>query len=206
MKICILSFGRTGSTSLFRAIFKHLGQDFYRACEPFNYSALKFGQKDENAFEHMCNQNNVFIKTHIHHGPKGKSIDFMHEWIFNFFDKVILLDRKDTIALTESHAYMMYSKSKDWHSKQFYDISTIPTEFIKEWETRICEYKKTINELSIKYDKKIYYYEDIFLDKNMEIIDEIFNYIEIKPNFRIIENDILSDNNKVRLENIKSLI
>ena len=206
MKICILSFGRTGSTSLFRAIFKHLGQDFYRMCEPFNDSAVKFGEKDENAFEHMCNENNVFIKTHIHHRPKGKSIEFMHEWIFNFFDKVILLDRKDTIALTESHAYMKYSKTKDWHRKQFYDISTIPTEFIKEWESRVEYYKKTIKELSIKYNKKIYYYEDIFINKDIEIINEIFNYIEIKPNFKIIENDILSDNNVVRLKNTKALI
>ena len=206
MKICIVSIGRTGSSSLYKAIYKHLPEDYYCISEPFNNTFIRRTKIEENQFDYICNQKNVFIKTSVDHKPKDKSIDFMHEWIFNFFDKIILLDRIDKISVVESYAYLVYSKSKKWHHKQFYDMSKIPPEFIKEWEIRVENYKKTINELSIKYDKKIYYYEDIFLDKNVEIINEIFNYIEIKPNFKIIENDILSDNNKVRLENIKSLI
>jgi hypothetical protein len=206
MKICILSYGRTGSRSLYKTISGHLSEDYYRNHEPFNHSVIRLNKIDENLFDHICNQNNVLIKTFIQHTPKDKSIDFMHEWVFTFFDKVILLDRKDTIALTESYAYLLYSKSKKWHQKQFYDIPTIPTEFIKECEMQIQEYKKTINELSIKYNKKIYYYEDIFINKDMKIINDIFNYVEIKPNLKIIENNILSDNNVVRLKNIKPLI
>jgi hypothetical protein len=203
MKICILSMGRTGSTSLYKTISQHLTDDYYCISEPFNNSVIRLNKIDENQFDYICNQKNVLAKTMVQHIPNNKNINFIDEWIFTFFDKIILLDRIDTNALKESFAYFMYSKSKHWHKKQFYDMSKIPLEFIKEWEIKIEDYKKIINQLSIKYNKKIYYYEDIFLNKNIETINEIFNYIEIKPNFEIIENNILSNNNKVRLENKK---
>jgi hypothetical protein len=198
--------GRTGTTSLYRTIFRHLTEDYYCISEPFNYSAIRLNKINSNQFDYICNQKNVLIKTMVQHIPKGKDINFINEWIFTFFDKVILLDRIDTNALTESFAYWMYSKSNNWHKKEFYDMSKIPQEFVKECETKIIYYKKIINELAVKYDKKIYYYEDIFVNKNIETINEIFNYIEIKPNYEIIENNILSNNNIVRLQNVKSLI
>lgn len=206
MKICILSMGRTGSTSLYKTIERHLIENYYCISEPFNETSIRLNKIDKNQFDYINHQENVLIKTMIQHIPKDKDINFINDWIFTFFDKVILLDRIDTKALTESFAYWMYSKSNNWHKKEFYDISKIPKEFIKEWEIKIENYKKIINELSVEHNKKIYYYEDIFLNKNMEIINEIFNYIEIKPNFKIIENNILSNDNIVRLKNIKSLI
>jgi hypothetical protein len=198
--------GRTGTTSLYRTIVQHLADDYYCISEPFNYSVIRLNKINVNQFDYICNQKNVLVKTLVQQIPKGKDINFINEWIFTFFDKVILLDRIDTNALTESFAYWMHSKSRNWHKREFYDISKIPQEFVKECEIKIINYKKTINELSVKYNKKIYYYEDIFLNKNIEVINEIFNYIEIEPNLEIIETHILSDNNKIRLKNIKSLI
>ena len=199
MKICILSIGRSGSTSLYKAIKSHLTKDYYCISEPFNHSYNRVNKIDENQFDIISSKENVLIKTIINHIPDDKDEDFINEWIFKFFDKVILLDRLDKKLQTESFSYLVHTKSKEWHKKQFYEMSSIPKEVIGEWERRIENLKKNINDLSIKNKKKIYYYEDIFVNKNMDIINEIFNYLELGINEKIINHYIISEEHKVRL-------
>ena len=121
-------------------------------------------------------------------------------WLFSFFDKVILLDRLDKQSQAESFSYLVHTKNKEWHRKQFYNMSLVPNGFIEEWDYRLDNLKKILNDLSVKYNKKIYYYEDIFVDKNMEIINEIFDYLELEINHDVINEYIISDDRKVRLK------
>ena len=130
-----------------------------------------------------------------------------YDWLFSFFDKIILLDRQDKRLQAESFSYMVHTKNKEWHRKQFYNMSLVPNGFIEEWDYRLDTLKKTLIDLSIKHNKKIYYYEDIFVNKNMETINEIFEYLELEINQDIINEYILSDDRKVRLkEKITKLI
>ena len=57
-----------------------------------------------------------------------------------------------------------------------------------------------INELSKRYNKKIYYYEDIFLDNNIETINEIFNLINKSPNNELLNLWVISNEKRVRLK------
>jgi hypothetical protein len=200
MKICILSIGRAGSTSLYNAIKNHLTKDYYCISEPFNHSYNRINKIDENQFDVITSKENVLIKTIINHRPDDKDENFINEWIFKFFDKVILLDRLDIKLQIESFSYLIHTKSKSWHKKQFFDMSLISPDAIKEWEVYIRNHKKTMNDLCVKYNKKIYYYEDIFLIKNPIVIDEIFEYLEIIKNPNIVEKYILSDEHKVRMD------
>lgn len=200
MKICILSIGRSGSTSLYNAIKRHLSNEFYCISEPFNHSYNRVIQIDKNQFEVIESKENVLIKTIINHKPDEKDLDFFNDWIFTFFDKVILLDRLDKKSQIESFSFLMHTNSKSWHKKQYYEMSTIPQKVIDEWDLRIDNYKLKLSELSKKFNKKIFYYEDIFLKKDSTTIKEIFDYLEIKIEQNIIDEFITSENHKVRLD------
>jgi hypothetical protein len=204
MKICILSIGRCGSTSLYTAIVKHLTRHYYCVGEPFNDKINRIFKIDENQFDLISKKENVLIKTILTHKPNGMDSNTFNNWLFTFFDKIILLDRLDKKSQAESFSYLVHTKNKEWHTRQFYNMSLVPNGFIEEWDHRLDNLKKTLGELSIKHNKKIYYYEDIFVDKNMDIINEIFDYLELEIKHDIINEYILSDDRKVRLKEKKN--
>ena len=59
MKICILSTGRSGSTSLYDAIKKHLNEDYYCISEPFNLIHNRMIKIEENQFDIISKKDNV---------------------------------------------------------------------------------------------------------------------------------------------------
>lgn len=206
MKICILSTGRSGSTSLYDAIKKHLNEDYYCISEPFNLIHNRMIKIEENQFDIISKKDNVLVKTIINQIPEDKNEDLINDWVFTFFDKVILLDRLDKESQVESFSFLMYTKNKQWHKKQFYDMSLVPKEFIEEWDSRLVIIKNKLGELSLKHNKKIYNYEDIFVNKNMDVINEIFNYLKIKMDKNIINKFIVSEDCKVRLNEKNRLV
>lgn len=207
MKICILSIGRCGSTSLYTAIVKHLTKHYYCIGEPFNEEINRVNETDKNQIGVISKKENVLIKTILSHKPSEMDDESFYAWLFSFFDKIILLDRQDKRLQAESFSYMVHTKNKEWHRKQFYNMSLVPNGFIEEWDYRLDTLKKTLINLSIKHNKKIYYYEDIFVNKNMDTINEIFKYLELEINQDVINEYILSDDRKVRLkEKITKLI
>jgi hypothetical protein len=199
MKICILSIGRAGSTSLYNTIIRHLGKGYYCIGEPFNDKINRINKIEKNQFDLISKKENVLIKTILTHKPNGMDNDTFNDWIFTFFDKIILLDRLDKKSQAESFSFLIHTKKEEWHKKQFYDISLVPKNFIDEWTDRLENLKKTLLDLSIKYNNKIYHYEDIFVYKNKDVINEIFDYLEITMDENIVNEFILSDNCKVRL-------
>ena len=60
--------------------------------------------------------------------------------------------------------------------------------------------KNKLKELSLTYNTKIYFYEDIFLKIEKKVLYSLLEYIGIQPNNEIIKNTIDSKQFKVRIE------
>ena len=78
-------------------------------------------------------------------------------------------------------------------------MEMVPKDIIDTNIKRLEYSTNKINELSKRYNKKIYYYEDIFLDNNIETINEIFNIINQTPNEELLNLWVFSDEKRVRL-------
>ena len=200
MKICILSTGRAGSTSLYGLLNKHLPSNYYCALEPFNTNMNTINNFSVDQKSIIELKENVLIKTLIGHTQKDIHIEDMYIWIFNYFDEVILLDRVNIQLQVESFSYQEHKKNLKWHDKKRYRMELIPKDVIETNIKRLELSTNKINELSKKYNKKIYYYEDIFIDNNMEIIGEIFNTIKQTPNQDLLNFWVISDEKRVRLK------
>jgi hypothetical protein len=142
---------------------------------------------------------NVIIKTIIGQTQKDIDIEDMYNWLFEHFDTFILLDRLDKQLQVESFSYQSYKNNLTWHDKKRYQMELVPKEVIETNIKRLEYTTNKINELSRRYNKKIYYYEDIFLDNNVETINEIFNLINETPNRDLLNFWVISDEKRVRL-------
>ena len=212
MKICIFASGRCGSTSLFHCIDKHLPKFYYSMYEPFH--RLKKTSELDEFFLDLTKKENVFIKTLVGQGSErfdinnGEAIyngiidiEKLNNWVYNTFDKIILLDRRQEDLQLESMAYHLHlNDDLAWHKKKYYEINKISPILLEYAKKTLENTKKNLVSFGLEHKIKTYYYEDIFVDKNMNVINEIFDYIGIKPNKEMIETYILSEEFKVRLD------
>lgn len=195
MKICILATGRCGSTSLFWCIKDHLHDEYVYLTEPFDGY-----KKNKENIRIDTNTSDVLLKTLVGQIPNEKDGMMVYKWIFETFDKVIILDRKNKIEQTESFAFHTSNKIRDRHNvKRVYYLNGIPDDVINKWEVDLNIASDLLTAYSIDYNSKIYYYEDIFVNKDMLVINEIFNYLELKPIEESINSWLISDNKKVRI-------
>lgn len=195
MKICILATGRCGSTSLFNCIKEHLPNEYLFLMEPFDcYKTSKSG------FTIDIDTKNVLLKTLVGQNPYIEDGVMIYNWIFQTFDKVILLDRKNKQEQTESFVYHTENKTVDKHGKKrYYYLNHISDDKIKKWDLNLSIASQLLETLSTSNNSKIYYYEDIFVNKEESIINEIFDYLELEQIKESIDNWIISDNKKVRV-------
>jgi len=212
MKICILTSGRCGSSSLFNCIDKHLPKFYHSISEPLH--KLKDKSELNEFFLYVSKKDNIFIKAIVGQGSERFSVfedkimyggtnhtEKINSWIYDTFDKIILLDRREKKLQIESMAYHLHlDKDSDWHKKKYYEINKISPSLLKYTENTLEHTKNNLAMFGLNYKIKTYYYEDIFIDKNMNVINEIFDYIGIKPNKEMIETYILSEEFKVRLD------
>ena len=147
MKICILSTGRSGSTSLYNLLVKHLPSDYYCISEPFHIFAEEITKSISEGLIRMnpinlnksyINQKsiietkkNVIIKTIIGQTQKDVDIEDMYNWLFEHFDTFILLDRLDKQLQVESFSYQSYKNNLTWHDKKRYQMELVPKEVIE---------------------------------------------------------------------------
>lgn len=201
MRICIIATGRCGSSSLFNCIKEHLTDDYTFLIEP-----LDPYHKTEEDLSSYDNTNNILIKMLLGQTPlkkNRKNAMLFYESIFKTFDKVIILDRKNKVEQSESFAYHTVNKTKDKHdTKRIYNLDFISKDMLNEWQLDLIVASDLLEVISVNNNKKIYYYEDIFVDKNISIVNEIFHYLELKPIEKVINDWILLDNKKVRITNI----
>lgn len=215
MKIAILTSARTGSTSLYRLIEKHIRNlKFICVSEPFNNEWRSVDGLKTYDIDFFENLDNVFIKTFV--SPNQTPNSFKDDrnsywnWFFNYFDKVILLDRNNKDLQSESLAYhLSKNNSKTWQNKQYYDLSNISSEQIESTKLHLIKESEIIHSYT-KLGYPIFYFEDLYINKNKNKILEIFEYIDLKLNDNIYNEIVVSDIYKIRLDanenKFKSLI
>ena len=193
MKICIISsIGRSGTTSLF---------DMMSLCLPRYYTCLNepFGPFQKgHEMNYIENASNVLVKELLNHTVKDEV--FPYDWMYQTFDRVIVMERRNKWEQAESHAAHSYKRVdyKSWHSRKEYDLSNIPEEYIKSLADQ--------SEDLMQYHKgNIYYYEDLFMNYNLDLLMEIMNYVGITdvPE-QVLKDYFYSPKKKVRI--VKTII
>lgn len=209
MKIAILCNGRSGSTSLTYLIQCCLlsnSKNYKIFFEPFNYS----GKEKENKhydISKIVSEKNILLKTFIDDDNypinSFNNIIEYWDWFFNFFDKIIILERKNKRLQAESIWYHLKLEkqfgSVNWHKQKYYDLKDEDEIEIEKLIKVLLGYSDKFKTISEK-GYPLFYYEDIFLDKNIFEIEKIFNYLNIQYDSKCIDEWILSPYKKVRIE------
>ena len=210
MKILILGTPRSGSTSLVKFIDSHIKLSNYKmVIEPFNNS-LYF--KGDSNIETLLQYKNILVKNLFLLGHKEyptKSFNNIYEyltWCYSYFDKIIILDRKDKLAQSESFAInetSMRERGVGWHTPKIYDVDKIEPSYIKTMIDRYTKSSEILHSISSKQKFPMFYYEDIFLEKSRKHIEELFRYL----NMEMVESNymewILSPYRRVRIDKNK---
>jgi hypothetical protein len=211
MKICVLATPRSGSKSIL-ALLQSTFWDFnyYSISEPFNYEHHEMmGTNTHDFYTRIINRNDVIIKTLVNQKPKNfNTIEEWYDSLFEIFDKVIILDRLNKKEQTESYVYCLTkSDFGRWHVPNVYNLTNVSKELYEETFNYLTEQRELLKNLSLKYNVPFYNYEDIFVNKDVNVINEFFNYIEMQKNDYNVNKFVFSSNLKVRLyEDKKTLI
>jgi hypothetical protein len=214
MKILLLGTPRSGSTSLVRLIDSHIDLPNYKmVIEPFNKSLYS---NEKHTIESLLEYKNILVKNLFLIGndeyAENSFIDVYEyfNWCYSYFDKIIILDRKDKIAQSESFAInetLMREKGVDWHTPKIYDLDSIDKSYLQTMIDRYTESSEILHTISSKQKFPIFYYEDIFLEKSRKHIEDLFSYLDMKLNESNYEEYILSPYRRIRIDkNKKNLI
>ena len=210
MKILILGTPRSGSTSLVKFIDSHIKLSNYKmVIEPFNNS-LYF--KGDSNIETLLQYENILVKNLFllgHEEYPTKSFNNIYEylkWCYSYFDKIIILDRKDKLAQSESFAVnetSMREEGIDWHTPKIYDVEKIESSYIKTMIDRYIESGEILKNISDTNNFPIFYYEDIFLNKSRKHIEFLFSYLDMEMDESNYMEWILSPYRRVRIDKNK---
>lgn len=188
MKICIYAQGRSGSTSLYKLISNHFGDEYIKYDEPFNiFSNKKLGLDDIHITDILSNTN-IIIKTLHYNTINGLNEKEMPDFLFKHFDKIIFLIREDTISQSESYLYRTNSNAYNWHTPEKYDLSIISEKELIEKNKEYINSNNFLISYCNEIEFPIYTYEDIFVKKNINSINQIFDYLGIS-----LEHDLYSE-------------
>lgn len=159
--ILIIGVPRSGTNSFLYCF----DDNFEIYNEPINTIIRKDYSTEK--FMAMIKRNNIVVKTMADQIPfdyperesNSSSMKFFSE-IIPFFDKIILLDRKDVKSQLESYTRMVEQRSKD---------SEVLERGIKHFYLN----KFNIREISEQYNLPIFYYEDIFYGDSEDIFKKL---------------------------------
>jgi hypothetical protein len=206
MRILLLGTPRSGSTSLVKLIDSHISLPNYKMfIEPFN-TVL---HNDFNSITPLLQFENILVKNLFLIGndeyPKGsfKNVYEYLDWCYTFFDKIIIVDRIDKVAQSESFVVnetIWRERGIDWHTKKIYDLSKIDTTYLQTMIERYNQSTTILNYISVKHKFPIFYYEDIFLNHNIDNIKKLFVYLDIELDINKFSDYIVSDKRKVRID------
>jgi hypothetical protein len=204
MRIAILTSARSGSTSLYHLIEAHLSKKNHICIsEPFNNYWRDKISKPTYDLDFFENKKNIFIKTFVSKAQKPKSLldneDVYWDWFFNYFEKIILLDRIDKDSQSESLTYHMKQDDiHSWQKKQFYDLSITTSDEIQNSKNVLLTESNMMHQFSTK-GYPLYYFEDIFIKKDKSKIIDMFAYLDIELNDSFYNDYVYSDLCKIRL-------
>jgi hypothetical protein len=212
MKILILATPRSGSTSLTKFIDSHIRlADYKMFLEPYAIRNPKdYSDKfDCETTDLLLSHDNIIVKNLILVGYDEyptKTFNNVHEyleWCSNFFDKIIILDRKNKIAQAESFVInetLSRERGIGWHTPKIYDLDKISKSYLSEMVNRYTESSKILHELSESKNIPAFYYEDIFLEHNTDTINNLLKYLEIELISDNYNKFILSPDRRIRIE------
>lgn len=212
MKILILGTSRSGSTSLVKFVNSHINLPNYKMIiEPFNKFSYTYINeiKDYDTITYLTKFDNVLVKSLFLIGvdeyptKSFNNIFEYFEWCYGYFDKIVILDRKDKIAQSESfviNEIAWRERGVSWHSQKIYDLDKIDKSYLNRMIDRYTESSEILKNISIFNNFPIFYYEDIFLDHNIDIINNLLKYLEMELNIQNFNEFILSPNRRVRIE------
>ncbi len=210
MRIAIICNGRSGSTSLYNYINCSLlnnDKKYKLFFEPFNFVNIDRNDKLKT-INSIINEKNVLLKTFIDRNnypyESFDNIEQYWNWFYSFFDKIIVLERKNKRLQAESLFYhIKISKNRTisplWHTPKYYDLDMLDEEHIVKLKKHLEEESFILKSISDR-GYPLFYYEDIFLDKNEEVIKSLNQYCEIDYNQKCIDDWINSPYRKVRLD------
>jgi hypothetical protein len=206
MKILLLGTPRSGSTSLVRLINSHINLPNYKmVIEPFNNSLYFDGN---NTIKTLLQYENILVKNLFLIGndeyPKDSFIDVFEylNWCYTYFDKIIVLDRRDRIAQSESFVInetMWREKGIGWHTKKIYDLDGIDKSYLETMIDRYTKSSKILNDIAYTNNFPIFYYEDIFLNHNMKVVKKLFEYLGMDLDVEMYNKYVISNELQVRI-------
>lgn len=210
MRIAIVCNGRSGSTSTFNYVNCCLitqNEKHYTFFEPFNYVNPDRDVKLKS-IEQISNKENVLLKTFIdvdnYPYESFTTVESYWEWVYSFFDKIVVLERKNKRLQAESLYYhIKLSKNRtvspDWHKQKYYDIEENDETHIQGITNHLESESTVLKSISDK-GYPLFYYEDIFVDKNPKTIEHLNHYCNLKYNQKCVDEWINSPYKKVRIE------
>jgi len=205
-RIAILARPRTGSTSLYKLFQSHLDSHMC-FLEPFNPKWTLYYSNQGIDFLYIdpfVQHNRVLCKT-IYGGNQWPIRSFgllekvFTKWMSTYFDKVVVLDRRDKQAQVESLLINMDS-GLDWHEPKIYDVNKIDEERLSNYINYMTQRSDNMTQVALERSWPIFYYEDLYLDHNMDEIKRMFDYVEIVMDEAKVYDFIISDKRKVRID------
>lgn len=199
--------GRSGSTSIFYYLNCCLNKQYYTFFEPFNF--INADSEDKlKTFDTILNKKNVLLKTFIDRDnypyQSFDNVEKYWNWFYSFFDKIIVLERKNKRLQAESLVYhIRLSKNRTispyWHKPKYYDLNESDEHHIVGLTNHLESESLVLKSISDK-GYPLFYYEDIFVDKDIETIKRLNEYCGIEYNQICIDEWINSPYKKVRLD------
>jgi hypothetical protein len=208
MKILLLATPRSGSTSLVKFINSHINLSNYKmVIEPFN-QIIHPNNKRINAIQCDNESDSILIKNLFlveNNEYPIESFNNVYEyfdWCYSYFDKIIILDRKDKIAQSESFVVnetIWRESGIDWHTQKIYDLVKMDKVFLDTMISRYIESSKILFEISKSQNLPIFYYEDIFLEHDINVVKNLLEYLEMDLILENYNEFILSPYRRVRV-------
>jgi hypothetical protein len=221
VKILILASPRSGSTSLTLLINEHLNKKKFKLfIEPFNikgYNNHKLNGHDFKNCEPLEKYNDLLVKSIILIGNVEYPVEvFSNEdeyidWCLNFFDKVIVLDRKNKKEQSESFVINETEQKRTgvgWHIPKTYNIEKMDMHFYNNMFNKLNATTERLVDIANKNNLPYFLYEDLYSNDNQNELEKLFNFIELPPNTDYINEFINNKNRRVRIDlpKIKNLI
>jgi hypothetical protein len=216
MKIQLIGTPRSGTTSLSRLIYHHLEENGYvKFLEPFNpnfYNWFESLGYKFDSYEPIQNIDNLFVKNillsnAITYPTKQFNSNEDHiEFTSTFFDKIIILDRKNKVEQSESFVINETQQKLTgigWHVPKVYRTDNLNMNFFNDMFKMLKESEDILHEFSKKYEYPLFYYEDIFIDYNMEELKRLFDYIGIEMKIDLVNEFVFNKERRVRIDPVK---
>jgi len=178
LKILILATARSGGTSLGEAFG---AQNYYQIHEPFvkKSDSHQFLEYDRVHWK-LQKHDNIVVRTLSQEKPPSikYNITNFHQILAKDFDKVICLDRLNTIEHEQSHINLLWKMRNNRDIKNKWNIDEIPQEFIDEYYMDnqhhiLKEQKEQLKLSSDVLGVPITWYEDLYGD------DRILSFVVI---------------------------